>query len=183
MFSISLPQYYYAHQMEHRRVGPVIVERDEDRLLANLDASIDEHIIPEENESKEKLFRCVVCSVTYEAAYDIRQHVRQVHVYKMFARPVEPLKEFICDICGRRYKSKESVKNHLMIHTNPHEKKHACTICGKTFRHKSEKQRHEQHHTGEVEEEFFLDFDFLVSFKKNFLIFILPETVPMPRMR
>lgn len=113
-------------------MGPNIVESDENILLAKLDACIDERIVYDEDE-----FRCLICNTTFDLHYDLRSHIRERHVYKMFPPPVESKKEFICDICGIRLKSKAAVKNHFLIHTNT--KSHPCKICGKKFRQKSDR--------------------------------------------
>lgn len=117
-------------------------------LLANLDACIDERIIYDEDEYKKQSYRCLICNTTFDVHYDIRSHIRERHVYKMFTPPMEPKKEFICDLCGIRLKTKAAVKNHFLIHTNT--KSHPCTICGKKFRQNSDRRIHERQHTGEV---------------------------------
>lgn len=117
-------------------------------LLANLDASIDERIIFDENEGNELSYRCLICHTTFEAHYDARKHVRERHVYKMFPSPLEPKIELICDLCGISTKTKAAFKNHLLIHTNT--KSHPCTICGKKFRQSGGRIIHERQHTGEV---------------------------------
>lgn len=68
----------------------------------------------------------------------------------MFPPPVEPKKDFICDVCGSRMKTKHSLRNHLLVHNDT--KSHACTICGKKFRQNSDRKIHERQHTGEVKE-------------------------------
>lgn len=134
--------------MEHQRVGPNIIERDDNVLLANLNACIEERIIYDENEQNERSYRCLICNSQFEVPYDIRSHIRERHVYKMFPPPTEPKREFICDLCGMAMKSKAAVKNHLLIHTNT--KSHPCTICGKKFRQNADRRIHERQHTGEV---------------------------------
>ncbi len=147
-WSNSLPQYYFAHQLEHQRVGPIITERDDNVLLANLDACIEERIIYDENELNEQTFRCLICNVAFNSNHNIRCHIREQHIYKMFTQPIEPKKKFICDLCGAQLKTKKVLKNHLLVHTNI--KSHACTICGKQFRQNSDRKIHERQHTGEV---------------------------------
>lgn len=149
-FLITFLQYYYAHQLEHQRVGPNVVERDDNILLDNLDACVDERIIYDEDEFKKRSFRCLICNTSYELHHDIRSHIRDRHVYKMFPPPIEPKKEFICDLCGLRLKTKAALKNHFLIHTNT--KSHPCKICGKKFRQKSDRTIHERQHSGEVRE-------------------------------
>ncbi|KAJ6646783.1 Zinc finger protein, partial [Pseudolycoriella hygida] len=143
----TAPKYYFAHQLEHQRVGRNILERDDNVLLARLDACIDERIICDEDEFSKQLYRCLICNAAFDVQYDLRSHIRERHVYKMFPQPTEPKKEFICDMCGVRLKTKSAVKNHLLIHTNT--KSHACTICGKKFRQNSDRRIHERQHTGE----------------------------------
>lgn len=140
-----IPQYYYAHQLEHQRVGRVIVESNDDVLIANLDTLVKERII--RSEHSETLL-CRICNATFDAISEINRHIQIQHVYKMFPKPVEPRKEFICDICGMPLKTKESMRTHLLIHTNT--KPHPCRHCGKMFRQTSDRNVHERQHTGEV---------------------------------
>lgn len=153
------------------------MERDDNVLLANLDACIDERIIYDENELNEQSFRCLVCNVSFNAPYNIRCHIRDQHVYKMFAQPIEPKKEFICDSCGMRLKTKKALKNHLLVHTDI--KPHACTTCGKRFRQNSDRRIHERQHTGEVKKDMIVGVNELII---NNTIFFVSETLSMPRV-
>ncbi|KAJ6646785.1 Zinc finger protein [Pseudolycoriella hygida] len=144
----TTPMYYIAHQLEHKRVGPIITERDDNVLLANLDALVDEQVIYHEQEYDQRTFSCALCNLTFDYHSEVRGHIRQKHIYSMFPLPLEPKKECICDMCGMTLKSKSALKNHLRIHTNI--KPHACSICGKTFRLNSDRKIHERQHTGEV---------------------------------
>lgn len=134
--------------MEHQRVGPIVTERDGNVLLAKLEAVIDERIVYNGDEFSQQPFRCIICNASYDLHHDIRSHVRRHHVYKMLKPPMEPKKEFICDMCGMLLKSKHAIMKHLQIHTNI--KSYPCKFCGKFFRLGSTRTIHERQHTGEV---------------------------------
>ncbi|KAJ6609325.1 Zinc finger protein, partial [Pseudolycoriella hygida] len=138
--------YYYAHQLEHKRVG-LNINESEEVLLANFDACVDERIATNEHEFGQRSFSCLICNFTHDMHGDVRSHVRKLHIYKMFPRPLVPKKEFTCDLCGTRFTSKNGVRKHMEIHTNT--RPYPCSICGKTFRLNSGRTIHERQHTGE----------------------------------
>ncbi|XP_031621758.1 zinc finger protein 239-like isoform X4 [Contarinia nasturtii] len=60
---------------------------------------------------------------------------------------IDEIQRFICDICGRSYKSKSAVRVHLGIHSGQSSEK--CHICGKKFSRRGHLVRHLPMHTGE----------------------------------
>uniref|UniRef100_A0A3Q2QQY8 Zinc finger protein OZF-like n=1 Tax=Fundulus heteroclitus TaxID=8078 RepID=A0A3Q2QQY8_FUNHE len=56
-------------------------------------------------------------------------------------------KPFGCTVCDKRFKCKDSVKLHMVVHTGKGE--HSCDLCGKTFRVKCYLQTHMRVHNGE----------------------------------
>jgi uncharacterized Zn-finger protein len=52
-----------------------------------------------------------------------------------------------CEICKKRYKNKEGLKIHLLIHSGV--KKFVCEVCGKAFALKNSLECHSRTHTGE----------------------------------
>ncbi|XP_015237170.1 PREDICTED: zinc finger protein 121-like [Cyprinodon variegatus] len=56
-------------------------------------------------------------------------------------------KSFQCDICGRSYMNKSTMKRHYRSHTG--EKHFTCTTCGKSFSQNCDLNSHIRTHTGE----------------------------------
>ncbi|XP_051553757.1 gastrula zinc finger protein XlCGF7.1-like isoform X2 [Myxocyprinus asiaticus] len=52
-----------------------------------------------------------------------------------------------CTQCGKSFKKRRSLRNHMITHTG--ERPFKCTQCGKSFAHKSSLQFHIKAHTGE----------------------------------
>ena len=49
-------------------------------------------------------------------------------------------KSFVCDTCGRSFKTKSSLTVHNTVHSG--ERPYKCDICEKSFSHKSHFTRH-----------------------------------------
>lgn len=152
-------QCYFAHQLEHRRVGSSITETDMNLLVANLNSFIDEQCLHNATENASNPYKCSICCAERKSHFEIRRHVRDRHVYKSLPQPIRPnVKDRItCNVCGMDIKRK-SFRSHLMTHSDI--KSHSCSTCSKTFRTSFAKITHERLHTGEVSVFFFL----LVSF-------------------
>ena len=61
---------------------------------------------------------------------------------KLFAE-----KSFECQVCNRKYSSKQSLNQHMRIHDDS--KSHKCDVCLKVFHNKSQLKMHYRTHTGE----------------------------------
>lgn len=142
-------QCYFAHQLEHRRVGATIIETDMNVLVTNLNSYIEEQFAYDERENPSNPYKCSICHTDRNSLFEIRRHVRERHVYKTLPQPIKPnlQEKFTCNICGMVIK-RNSFRTHLMTHTDI--KTHECTTCGKTFRTSFAKITHERLHTGEV---------------------------------
>ncbi|XP_037035736.1 zinc finger protein 658B-like [Bradysia coprophila] len=141
-------QYYFAHQLEHRRVGATVIETDMNLLVTNLNSYIEEQFVYDEKENQSNPYRCSICQTDRNSLFEIRRHVRERHVYKTLPQPIKPnlQEKFTCNICGMVIK-RNSFRTHLMTHTDI--KLHECSTCGKTFRNSFSKMTHERLHTGE----------------------------------
>lgn len=58
-----------------------------------------------------------------------------------------PRHQYVCDLCCKVFKKKDSLQNHINIHTG--EKPFECDICHDKFRQKHHLQRHMLKHNGE----------------------------------
>ena len=55
-------------------------------------------------------------------------------------------KQHICEICGKLFVHKGSLKSHIIVHTK--DKPHSCGACGKSFKHKASLTVHMATHPG-----------------------------------
>lgn len=120
-----------------------------DVLISNLNSYIDEQSVCNEVENAPNSYKCLICSAERNNLKEIRQHIRERHVYKTLPQPVKRnVKEKIsCNICGMVI-TRHSFRTHFLSHTD--NKKFPCSICGKIFSKKYSKTTHERMHTGEV---------------------------------
>lgn len=84
-----------------------------------------------------KVYKCKKCDFR-SLEYDEYQDHRMEH---------ETEERFVCDICGRSYKSKSALTSHIGIHANKNS--YTCEICKKTFTQRGALVRHMPIHTGE----------------------------------
>lgn len=144
-------QCYFAHQLEHRRVGLTVTEPDMKVLISNLDSYIDEQSACNAVENASNPYKCLICYTEKHSQMEIRYHVRERHVYKMLPQPIQiklnPKEKINCDICGIAI-TRNSFKAHMKTHTDG--KKYPCSFCGRTFSKNYSKTTHERMHTGEV---------------------------------
>lgn len=90
------------------------------------------------NEQTEiKIYSCKKCQFK-TIDYDEYQEHRTEHDSSL---------RFVCDICGRSYKSKSALTTHISMHSkkSPFE----CKLCNKTFTQRGALARHMPMHTGE----------------------------------
>ncbi|XP_037309205.2 zinc finger protein 574 [Pungitius pungitius] len=82
-------------------------------------------------------FSCLLCSKTFPSQLQLFHHRRKSHATE---------RSFICGICGKSFKKKIHVRNHIRIHTG--ERPFQCTDCGKTFSSLANLMRHNLIHSG-----------------------------------
>ncbi|XP_040021624.2 uncharacterized protein znf526 [Gasterosteus aculeatus] len=82
-------------------------------------------------------FSCRSCSKTFPSQLQLFHHRRKSHAAE---------RSFVCGICGKSFKKKMHVRNHIRIHTG--ERPFQCTDCGKTFSSLANLMRHNLIHSG-----------------------------------
>lgn len=127
---------------------------DESRQTHN--SSIDElpETIPEpktagrRREKKPKrlvsLWECFVCHKTYKSRKTIRKHAKICHLIesgKLAKRGYHKNEnnQFVCDICGLCFNSRQSVYKHIEKHNGT---KFLCNICGKCLGNRNNLTKH-----------------------------------------
>jgi len=83
----------------------------------------------------QEIYRCYYdrCTRTYSSKYNLRRHVNCTHLR---------IRSFACEKCGKKFTSKQSLKEHFYIHTG--EKPFTCVEegCNKSFRQASQLNVH-----------------------------------------
>lgn len=88
----------------------------------------------QEREQQEPL-SCTYCDQTFTEVSELASHV-QSHMAL-----------FTCEICGKSFKQKGTLKTHMIVHQK--ERPFGCGYCKKRFKLKSHLKEHERIHTGE----------------------------------
>ena len=114
------------------------------------------------------------CLGEYSTKFNLKRHVESSHMN---------LKKYQCDVCSSSFSSKQSIKEHLRIHSGVMPYK--CTACDKMFRQASQLSLHKRIHIIEgvksefiimkTDEEVFEPDEVQVSFEVNFDKLRLPE--------
>ncbi|RXG58683.1 Zinc finger protein SNAI2 [Armadillidium vulgare] len=109
-----------------------------------------------------KIYTCRMCGLTFPTAKQNNRHYRKVHRPERqkihcgkcnitFSTREEcaehrALHPNTCDICQKQFLRRDSLREHLLIHSAP---KHQCPHCTKKFTQRSNLKRHIRVHTGE----------------------------------
>ncbi|XP_011294475.1 transcription factor grauzone [Musca domestica] len=70
--------------------------------------------------SKDKDIECQICNKRLETEYQLRRHIDSFH---------KDMSMHICDICGKKFKCKDSFKRHYQVHQGIVEPAVQCSIC------------------------------------------------------
>ncbi|KAK6635362.1 hypothetical protein RUM44_000613 [Polyplax serrata] len=81
-----------------------------------------------------KSHSCSQCNAAFTTLRSLRRHYFTHYNYRD--------KEFICELCGKRFAYSMTLKNHKLSHSE--ERPHACRICGTTFKRTTHLRTHEQ---------------------------------------
>ncbi|XP_055680596.1 zinc finger protein weckle-like [Lutzomyia longipalpis] len=82
-------------------------------------------------------FACKFCQVrrTFESPILLQKHIRHYH-------SEESIEKFVCDTCGREFRTRTSFKKHMAFHLTTE----SCPICKKKFNSKNWLDRHYKKH-------------------------------------
>lgn len=75
------------------------------------------------------------CTSEYSTKFNLKRHVESVHLH---------IKKYQCNQCSSNFSSKQSLKEHLRIHSGAMPFK--CTACEKSFRQASQLSLHRRVH-------------------------------------
>ena len=81
-----------------------------------------------------KTHTCNQCNAAFTTPRSLRRHYFTHYNYKD--------KEFICELCGKRFAYSMTLKNHKLSHSE--ERPHICRICGTSFKRMTHLRTHEQ---------------------------------------
>ncbi|KAI4471598.1 transcriptional repressor ctcfl-related [Holotrichia oblita] len=90
---------------------------------------------------KELKYQCEVCKKTYHSVFALQRHMPIHEEDTSVAKP------HLCEWCGKNFKEKTVLNNHIKRHTG--HKPFKCSYCDKVFSRKCYVVLHERIHTGE----------------------------------
>lgn len=79
---------------------------------------------------------CNKCDKKYTTGYGLRKHIERVH------KKILPVKDKICDLCGRGFATNKILTNHRRTHTG--ERPYKCMHCPAAFVQKFAMQTHQK---------------------------------------
>lgn len=80
---------------------------------------------------------CYICKKDFLYKYYLKNHMI-IH---------NDMKPFVCDVCGKNYRTKAVLTRHLNVHEG---KTYACELCGKTFSYYARLRIHQYSHRTEL---------------------------------
>ena len=88
----------------------------------------------------ERPFKCHIpsCGKSYLTSNHLKNHIEAKH---------SAIRRYVCPVCDKRFPYENSLKMHMMLHTN--DRQFMCCICSRGFVSKSALRQHEASHTEE----------------------------------
>lgn len=107
--------------------------------------------ISREDDSQKEIYKCRLCDKIFNAEDRVREHIYYHKKYKEMKNPDTTLstssEALICPHCGKRYKSKQILMQHVKRHTEV--EKYPCEKCPSKFKTWNELYYHKSVHTTE----------------------------------
>ncbi|XP_049542355.1 transcription factor grauzone-like [Anopheles darlingi] len=101
--------------------------------------AMERHIKEHRGEQSIEKVQCHICSKWFNGKSNVKKHIRYIHV--------EQGQEFQCDICLHKYPNTRALIYHKQrVHV---EEKFGCEYCGKRFKRKIYLKEHIASHTGQ----------------------------------
>jgi len=82
-------------------------------------------------------YSCSHCEDKFNMSYKLKEHINTKHLNV-------PKQMFVCEVCGKEYKKKIHMNEHLKSHSGEGRKN--CEICSQTFRTNSTYKQHKKIH-------------------------------------
>lgn len=86
---------------------------------------------------------CGYCGKEQQDAHRLRQHELSIHID---ISELTPDQIFVCDLCGRLFKTKSLIRSHFIRAHTPKTETFPCPTCGKVLAHKKSLYMHERVH-------------------------------------
>ncbi|XP_039259642.2 zinc finger and BTB domain-containing protein 41-like [Styela clava] len=106
-------------------------------------SSLNRHMVTHTGDKS--LYQCELCLKEFGTTFNLKRH-RKTHIAKT---EEEKIRTHVCDICGGKYISKDTLRTHTQTVHADGEKPHTCDLCGKSFYRSFVLKRHMVTHTGE----------------------------------
>jgi len=122
---------FYSH-MRHVHEGIERIKYDKSQLLmpcGKCGKLISKHRLKDHEKlhttnsvEERKTINCPSCTTSFTCKSNLRRHIKSVH---------QGIKPHSCEVCEKKFASKNEVKEHMSMHTG--EKAYKCEDCGKSF--------------------------------------------------
>ena len=89
--------------------------------------------------------KCDQCDKLFPTRSKLWTHI--VYVHKKYKAP-NRLKTFVCEFCGKVYKSKNSLESHMNVYHSSDRKTFDCKVCEKSYSSDMALRVHLNSHTG-----------------------------------
>lgn len=125
-----------------------VVSSNQTKVNIALDSKVKKEFVPSKpgrkpsknikDKRKVHEFKCDICKkVLFGRSNRLEQHIIMAH---------SDIKNYGCNNCDKKFKSKQQLANHIRVHTG--EKPYCCEVCQETFASPQNLFNHKKKHTG-----------------------------------
>lgn len=107
--------------------------------------------VDDSSEKSKPMFSCDICRKTLSGAYELKRHIRRVHLGERERSPKPRSRgkgDFVCNICNKTLSGAYELKRHK-TQKHQEDKPFPCDFCKKTFADRNKLMIHRRTHTGE----------------------------------